>query len=95
MIFTNLEDFLDKMGGLIKKDPFKTRLNLKYLNTKAMVVIKVTNDKQSLMMKLSGSSDLKKMELILSDASRLMANYKDSNKGAKVDGKRKNRNARG
>ena len=94
MRFENVDDFLDKMNDLIRKDPFKTRLNLKYFNSRASIIIKVTNDIQSLMIKLSGNGDLKKMEAILSQASRLMANYKDKG-GAVVTNRKRNRNARG
>lgn len=44
------------------------------------MVIKVTNDKKSIMMKIDEKADLKKLEAILHEATKLLSNHKDSMK---------------
>jgi hypothetical protein len=56
---------------------------MKYYNAKNSVVLKVTNDKRTVMMKLGVASDIVKIEMVLHEASRLMTNWKEGMKTEK------------
>jgi hypothetical protein len=56
---------------------------MKYYNARNSVVLKVTNDKKTVMMKLGGASDIVKIEMVLHEASRLMTNWKEGMKTEK------------
>lgn len=94
MLFTNLDEFLDKMTDLINRDPFKSRVYFKYFHEKNNMVIKVTNDKKSIMMKIDEKADLKKLEAILHEATKLLSNHKDSMKMEKMGGRRRRQDKR-
>ena len=53
---------------------------MKYYNQRNHVVMKVTNDRKTVTMKLSGASDIVKIEMVLHEASRLLTNWKEGMK---------------